>query len=299
MLNEARASERLEEAQALAAAGRLGDATGLLQMLIIDLRRSPELRELRSTAFEGLLQLLFADGRHGRMTKVFRQYVGEYCQHQDAQFDNLYLAGIQASGTSPVPLRRRDRFRFLVQLLERTQALTGMVAECGCFRGLSSFLMCSSLKRIEASFSGSGYRIFDSFQGLSAPRAEDAPGEGSAEFEQLKENMQPGKYAASLETVRRCLAAFPAIEYFPGWIPQAFPQADSGRYRFVHVDVDLYQPTIDSFEYFWPRLVPGAVMVCDDYNWPGGKRAVEEFCAKAGVPFEHSPFNQAFFSKPA
>ncbi len=99
--------------------------------------------------------------------------------------------------------------------------------------------------------------------------------------------------------MQRGLAPFPGIAYFPGWIPEAFAPDNPNRYRFVHVDVDLYQPTLDSFEYFWPRLVPGGTMVCDDYNWPGAKRAVETFCARVGVEFGTSPFNQAWFSRPA
>ena len=61
--------------------------------------------------------------------------------------------------------------------------------------------------------------------------------------------------------------------------------------------MDLYQPTKASFERFWPQLVPGGVMVCDDYNWPGGKRAAEEFAAAAGAAFSVTSSNQAVFSK--
>jgi len=289
----------LEQAGTLASAGRPTDAIGILQSLVVDARHLPTLRDLRSNAFDGLLRLLFAAGRHDRMAKVFRQYVADYCTAQDAGFDDAYLAGVLASSTAPVPLRRRDRFRLLVAQLERTHGLQGKVAECGCFRGLSSFLMCSALRRHDSAFTGAGYRIFDSFQGLSAPREEDIVDDGSAEFDRLKDNIVAGHYAATLETVRRTLAPFPAVEYFPGWIPAAFPSETASQYRFVHVDVDLYQPTLDSFEYFWPRLVPGAVVVCDDYNWPGGRRAVEEFCARAGVGYESTPFNQACFAKPA
>jgi len=108
--------------------------------------------------------------------------------------------------------------------------------------------------------------------------------------------MQAGRFAAALEDVRRALAPFPGIAYFPGWIPAAFPR-DEARYRFVHVDVDLYQPTRDSLEYFWPRLVPGARMVCDDYNWPGGKRAVDEFCAARGIDARITASTQAVIER--
>jgi len=110
--------------------------------------------------------------------------------------------------------------------------------------------------------------------------------------------MEAGQFAASLEQVQRTLARFPRIAYFPGWIPAAFDTAAAKRYRFVHVDVDLYEPTRASFEYFWPRMVPGGVVVCDDYNWPGARRAVVEFCREAGVSFDVTPQSQACFARP-
>jgi len=238
-------------------------------------------REARRQAMEQLLSILFAQGRDGRLSRLFRGYVSDDAAHRDPAFDELYLAGVLATRTSPVPMRRRDRFLLLTRELESTLELDGAVAECGCFRGLSSFLLCGLLKKRSAAFDGGGYRVFDSFQGLSEPQAEDglAAADPSAPS---AVDVQAGRFAASLKDVQRALALFPGIEYFPGWIPHTFPR-DDARYRFVHVDVDLYQPTRDSLEYFWPRLVPGARMVCDDYNWPGGKRAVDEFCAARGT----------------
>jgi len=288
-----------EEAKRLAASGRAAEATALLQSAINDVADSAALAEERFKIFEMLLQLLFKQRRDGRMSKVFRQYVAEYCKEGSSEFDTVYLAGLLATRTSPLPLRRRDRFKLLIGQFERILDLEGLVAECGCFLGLSSFMLCSTLKRHNPAFDGAGYQIYDSFQGLSDPQPQDTAPPESGECAPSSANVRRGKFAASLEDVRRALAPFPRIEYFPGWIPVAFPATRQHRYRFVHVDVDLYEPTKQSFEYFWPRLAPRGVIVCDDYNWPGAKRAVGEFCAAAGIPFAVTPSQQAFFSRPA
>ena len=104
--------------------------------------------------------------------------------------------------------------------------LEGLVAECGCFRGLSSYLLCSTLQQADAAFDGSGYRIFDSFAGLSAPSREDAIEGAGAQVGRLRHMTRAGNFAASLDKVKFALSAFPRIEYFPGWIPAAFPQED-------------------------------------------------------------------------
>ena len=187
---------------------------------------------------------------------------------------------------------------FLINKFKETTNLNGFVAECGCFKGLSSHLMCKTIKSADSDFLGGGFQIFDSFEGLSVLQEEDqelAPAGNS--HRPPTEIMKEGNFAVALEKVQANLSEFPNIQYFKGWIPHAFPKDNHSRYRFVHVDVDLYQPTIDSFEYFWPKLLPGAIMLCDDFNWSGAEKAVKEFSAKHSAPFNVSPFNQAYFVK--
>ena len=53
-------------------------------------------------------------------------------------------------------------------------------------------------------------------------------------------------------------------------------------FSFVHVDVDLYEPTRDSFAFFYERLSPGGILLCDDYGCttcPGATKAADEFLA--------------------
>jgi hypothetical protein len=48
----------------------------------------------------------------------------------------------------------------------------------------------------------------------------------------------------------------------------------------VHIDVDMFEPTKAALEFFWDQVVPGGVIVCDDYNssiFEGANRAVDEF----------------------
>lgn len=53
------------------------------------------------------------------------------------------------------------------------------------------------------------------------------------------------------------------------------------KYCFLHIDVDMYQPTWDSLNYFYPKLVSNSIIVCDDYGFSqysdSAKRAVDEF----------------------
>jgi len=87
------------------------------------------------------------------------------------------------------------------------------------------------------------------------------------------------------------------VRYFPGWIPSSFPCPNLELYKFVHIDVDLYHPTKDSLEYFWPRMALGGIIVTDDYNWPGAKKAFEDFAKSKCLILNTSGFGQAYFVK--
>ena len=72
-----------------------------------------------------------------------------------------------------------------------------------------------------------------------------------------------------------CLKAF-----HKGWIPDVFSDLPETEWSFVHIDVDLYEPTLAAFQYFFPRLSTGGIIICDDYSYslfPGAKLAVDEF----------------------
>jgi len=82
--------------------------------------------------------------------------------------------------------------------------------------------------------------------------------------------------------VGRALAEFPGVSLLAGWIPERFPAVADRRFAFVHIDVDLYEPTRDSLAFFYPRMSAGGIVVCDDYGFtscPGATRAVDEYLA--------------------
>lgn len=161
-----------------------------------------------------------------------------------------------------------DRRWMLSQLLRLVEEVPGDTAECGVFRGAGSYLICRA-NRAQAR-RGRRHFAFDSFEGLSAP----SPLDGG--------HWRRGDLACSAEEVRRNLAEFSAVSLLPGWIPGRFPEVAERRFAFVHIDVDLHEPTRESLAFFYPRMSEGGVVLCDDYGFttcPGATRAVEDFLA--------------------
>ena len=96
------------------------------------------------------------------------------------------------------------------------------------------------------------------------------------------------------------LADFPGVTFHEGWIPEVLEDLPDTHYRFVHVDVDLFAPTRACLEYFYPRLVPGGLLVIDDYGftaWPGCKAAADAWSAEQAVPIVLLPTGNALVVK--
>jgi hypothetical protein len=152
------------------------------------------------------------------------------------------------------------------ELLRLTREVPGDTAECGAYLGAASFLICAANAGTDKT-----HHIFDSFEGLSAP----GPQDGSY--------WRQGDMAASEQELRRNLDRFDRVELYRGWIPERFPEVEDRRFSFVHIDVDLTEPTAESIAFFYPRLERGGVLVCDDYGFatcPGATRAMDDYLAE-------------------
>ena len=82
---------------------------------------------------------------------------------------------------------------------------------------------------------------------------------------------------------------------------EKFNEVSDKAFSFVHIDVDLYQPTIDSLEFFWKKLVDGGFIVVDDYGssqFPGAGIAVDEFLKEHKASFFYKvPMGACFIMK--
>jgi len=75
---------------------------------------------------------------------------------------------------------------------------------------------------------------------------------------------------------------FRSIRYHKSWIPSRFCDVGDLQYSFVHINVDINQPTKDSLEFFYPRLSPGGILLSDDYGYhtrTGARTAFDDLAA--------------------
>lgn len=163
-----------------------------------------------------------------------------------------------------------DRKYTLDQLLKIALTAPGDFVECGVYKGMTAYLMCQALQGKDKKA-----HLFDSFVGLSAP------GELDGSY------WVAGALSAPESVLRETLGEFDNYRVYRGWIPERFEEVAGNKFSLVHVDVDLYQPTRDALEFFYPRTSRGGIILMDDYGFitcPGAKRAADEFFASKPEP---------------
>jgi hypothetical protein len=178
---------------------------------------------------------------------------------------------------------------FLAQYFLHALDIEGERAECGVFFGTSALLLCRAAGAKIPGYTGSGLHLIDSFAGLSEPSPADGYSiRGRGANEAGRATRPKGWLAAPIDEARATLKDYPGVSFHPGWIPQVLSALPEARWSFVHLDLDLYEPTLGSLEYFYPRLAAGGVIICDDYGaplFPGAHRAWDQFCDDNGIAY--------------
>lgn len=166
----------------------------------------------------------------------------------------------------------------LIELLEGSLKLDGDVIECGVFRGNSIRRISHRLMELAPS-----KQVFacDSYEGFPQDRV---GGEDVSLFRFRFKIRNKFKQAADVPArLRRFFEAYGVHGHVvKGFFSDTLPALAERKYCFIHVDCDIYESHLDCLNLLYDRLVPGGVVVFDDYaqpKWPGATKAVDEFFA--------------------
>jgi hypothetical protein len=75
-------------------------------------------------------------------------------------------------------------------------------------------------------------------------------------------------------------------------VPKYFEERPHLRIAMLHIDTDIYEPAQCGLQTLWNKIVPGGVLVLDDYGTEfGGTIAVEEFFSASSIRLEKFSFS--------
>jgi hypothetical protein len=180
----------------------------------------------------------------------------------------------------------KDRINKLLahyELYKKIVNLPGEIIECGVFKGNSLIRLATFRDALETPYSRKiiGFDIFGKF-----PSTEYAPdkkyldkfiesaGEESISKDDL-ENVFKNKNIENFELIKGDILKT---------VPDYKAKNAHTKIALLHIDTDVYEPAKVILDYFYDLLVPGGIIMFDDYGtFPGETKAADELMEKNGL----------------
>ena len=195
---------------------------------------------------------------------------------------------------SPYTMTSAERVYSLISsvdyILENN--ISGAIVECGVWRGGS--MLSVALRLNEKKAANRDLWLYDTFEGMPAPDENDfskRSGPAQKKFDDVKISDSASDWCrATLDDVQANIriANYPAdkIHFIKGKVEDTIPAQMPKSIALLRLDTDWYASTKHELEHLFPLLIPGGVLIIDDYgHWEGCRKAVDEyFAAQAKKP---------------
>jgi len=164
------------------------------------------------------------------------------------------------------------------ELYKKINNLPGDVLEFGVYKGASLLRWATFREITENSYTREiiGFDAFGEF-----PISPDASSEDNAFVEKFSNAGGDGLNINETETIINH-KGFENVKLIKGNVLHTLPlflkENPQIRISMLHLDMDIYEPTLYVLKKLWDRVVPGGLVVIDDYNdVEGATKAVDEF----------------------
>jgi O-methyltransferase len=187
------------------------------------------------------------------------------------------------------------RLHTLTWAAQNAMRLSGDFVECGVFKGDMAWFVMTMMGE---AFRERTFYLYDSFAGFSPALSSDADFPDDAKFYDFANRVYQ---AEGLEaSVRARFAPHPNVRITTGFLPGAFDQGCPEKIAFLHMDLNSAAAEVASLELLFDRVVPGGVIVFDDYGWDLFRRqksAEDAFFAARGYVVMELPTGQGLVVK--
>jgi O-methyltransferase len=159
----------------------------------------------------------------------------------------------------------RWRAHVCIWAAEQCLRLDGDFAEFGVNTGLLSSMV---VKETDFDASGKKFFLFDTYEGIPTDMASESEAKG---VQKMNKNMYTGNSNNDnvLEFVQEVFAPHPGVETVRGLLPKSIEQASFEKLSYVSIDLNIASAEIGVIEAIWDRIVPGGLIILDDYGFTG------------------------------
>lgn len=174
----------------------------------------------------------------------------------------------------------------------QAQRLPGDFVECGVWRG---FLATAIMNYIPWPQGGKQFYLFDTWDGLDERYLTEGERSNRAKLDHLRPY-----YANQYDFVSSHFSRYPDVHLVKGAVPETLGQVRIDRIAYLSLDMNCAPPELAAAEYFWDRIVPGGMILLDDYgfvSYEDQKRGFNAFAAAHGCEVLALPTGQGLLIK--
>tara|TARA_Y100000031_G_scaffold103504_1_gene113665 strand:- start:145360 stop:146136 length:777 start_codon:yes stop_codon:yes gene_type:complete len=169
----------------------------------------------------------------------------------------------------------------------KAHKIEGDIVECGVWKGGCTAILAEILKDEKAP---RDFYLYDTYEGMSAPTEVDRSMSTNISANKLYHQYDEQWSVGSLDTVKQVMGETGyeprKLHYVKGKVEDTIPKTIPKKIALLRLDTDWYESTKHELEHLYDLLVPGGVLIIDDYgSWAGSKKAVEEFFKDRPMPF--------------
>lgn len=160
--------------------------------------------------------------------------------------------------------------------------LDGDLVEIACYKGITARIVCDYIDF--ANQPDRKYYLYDLFEHDASMPHHTMPEHGATLYDQVKARF----------------AELPNVKVTQGRVPDVLAQAAPEKIAFMHLDLNNAEAEIGALEVLFDRMVPGAVLILDDYGWIGYRKqklAEDPWLAARGYKVMELPTGQGLLVK--
>lgn len=168
------------------------------------------------------------------------------------------------------------RTYILCYFAKYAKRLNGDFVEVGAYKGNTANII---LEEAELAAARKNYFLYDAFEHTGTEANHSMPEHGPKLF----------------DDVCARFAQYDFVKVIKGYVPDSFSQGFPENIAFAHVDLNQAAAEVGALRRIIPALVPGGVIILDDYGWAGyrqQKEAEDPLFAEYGLEVLELPTGQ-------
>ena len=162
--------------------------------------------------------------------------------------DAEFMASFNKNAENPIEKSIIWRYHTVSWAARQAMRLEGDFVECACYRGTTARIVADMLKFGE---SDKKYYLYDLFIHNEGMDHHAMPDHGVELYDQVKQRF----------------ADLPNVIVTKGSVPEVLTEVAPEKISFLHLDINSAMAEIGALEILFDRIVPGGIVVLDDYGW--------------------------------